>query len=94
MITAKQEIISLVRELYNENCIPLCDGYFLFDVDMPKEEILKAYRDLQRECSGHEVVFPHVEGTYTGCCADFLTACNNRQGYHRYDDRFEYEFIY
>ena len=94
MITTRQELIDYVYEEYCSNCVELSMAYFDFDVSMPKNEILCAYSDLQFMCNGDDVEFPWTEGDYTGNCAEFLKECGKDPRFRRYDDEYEYDFVF
>lgn len=94
MITTRQELIDKVYEDYCNNSVELSMAYFDFNVDMPKNEILCAYSDLQLMCNGDSVEFPWTDGKYTGKCCDFLEECGKDPRYRRYDDDYEYDFTF
>ena len=94
MIKTRQELIDKVYDDYVNNSVELSMAYFDFDVDMPKNEILSAYSDLQFMCNGDDVEFPWTEGCYAGNCAEFLKKCGEDARYRRYDKDYEYDFVF
>lgn len=94
MITTRQELIDKVYDDYVNNSVELSMAYFDFDVDMPKNEILSAYSDLQFMCNGDDVEFPWTDGKYTGNCAKFLEECDKDPRYRRFNGDEEVEFTF
>ncbi len=76
-ITEKGDLVRKVEDAYVNDSVELNSSFFDFDVDMPKQDILEAYAEIQKKINGDIVSYPEQSDNYIGNCKDFLTCLND-----------------
>ena len=79
MITSTDELIKKVEDEYKKYDGKLTSWFFDFDVDMPADNILFAYAQIQNDINGDWVWYREVGGRYKGNCREFLESLNDRE---------------
>jgi len=89
MITTTDELIKKVEDEYFDynNESELTCMFFDFDVDMPCDNILFAYAQIQHDINGDFVWYREIGGHYKGNCRKFLEQFNDRgEDYARFTE--------